>query len=132
MLQILGGRTYIDNDRILFARGNDVLYYDAASKTSSVATLTISAGSMQSAGSNYPSLNDMTYAGAETTAMTVRGYRSPVQVSKTARGVQARAIAKGQSELTSKELERLEDVLKSSTVLAEAVPLASQKYIGPK
>ncbi|MEJ2457308.1 MAG: hypothetical protein P8Y58_03840 [Novosphingobium sp.] len=55
----------------------------------------------------------MTYVGAETTiAMTVRGYRSPVQVPKDRARRAARAIAKGRPELTSEDLERLEDVLK--------------------
>jgi hypothetical protein len=103
---------YIDNNRILFARGNEILYYNASSTGTPMATLTISAGSLEAAGSSYTNLNDLTYVGSKTTTpKTVRGYQSPTQVSRTTRGLQARAIAQGRPELTPGELERLEEIL---------------------
>lgn len=104
---------YIDNNRILFARGNQILYYDAASPSTPVATLTISSGSLMAApNTSYDSLNDVSYVGAKTTAaIRVRGYRSPVQVSHAPRAVAARAIAKGRPDLLPDELAELEQQL---------------------
>lgn len=106
---------YIDNNRVLFAKGNSILYYNAASTTTPVATLTIAAGSLESAGSSFTNLNDMSYVGSKTaTGLRVRGYRSPTQVSRTARGVQARTIARGRPELLPAELDLLETLLASA------------------
>jgi hypothetical protein len=101
---------YIDNNRILFANGNSILYYNASSTGTPVATLAIS--NLESAGAGYTNLNDVSYVGSKTTAgIRVRGYRSPTQVSRTTRGVQARAIAKGRPELLPDEFELLDDQL---------------------
>ncbi|WP_034161406.1 hypothetical protein [Sphingomonas sp. ERG5] len=106
---------YIDNNRILFARGNEILYYNAASTGTPVATLTITGGSLKSAGTNYDTLNDMSYVGSRTTTpLAVRGYRSPTQVSRSARAIQARSIAQGRPELTADELRRLDEVAAES------------------
>ncbi|MCJ2189213.1 hypothetical protein [Novosphingobium beihaiensis] len=101
---------YIDNNRILFAKGNPILYYNAASPATPVATLTISSGSLMAAPNiSYDSLNDVSYVGAKTTTpLRVRGYRSPAQVSHSPRGVAARAILKGRPDLLPEELEELE------------------------
>lgn len=107
---------YIDNNRILFARGNEILYYNASSTSTPVATLTISAGSLESSGgTSYTNLNDLTYVGTKTTTpKTVRGYQSPTQVSRSNRGLQARTIARGRPELLPDELELLESQLASA------------------
>lgn len=100
-----------DNNRVWFARGNSILVYNAASLTTPVSTLTVTAGSLKSTGQPFDSLNDMSYVGAAGALKTIRGYRSPTQVSRSARGVQARAIAQGRPELTPEELQQLEQSL---------------------
>lgn len=107
---------YVDNNRILFARGNQILYYNAGSYTTPAATFSIAAGSLMGGATPvYTNLNDVSYVGA-TGTLSVRGYRSPVQVSQTPRGIAARAIAQGRPELTPEELEQLEEQLKAEAV----------------
>ncbi|MFT4027076.1 MAG: hypothetical protein QM676_09790 [Novosphingobium sp.] len=99
-----------DNNRILLALGNDILYYNAASPLAPVATLTLTSD-LQS-GSTYTALNDLSYVGAQTTLpRRVAGYRSPTQVSLSPRGIAARALAKGRPELLPEELDELEALL---------------------
>lgn len=100
-----------DNNRIWLARGNSILVYNAASIATPVSTLTITAGSLKTSGQAYDSLNDMSYVGAAGTTTRIRGYRSPTQASRSARGLQARAIAQGRPELTDDELLQLESSL---------------------
>lgn len=104
------GAQYIDHDRILYARGNEIWYYTAASLGTTPTKLTLAGGSLQPTGQNYTNLNDISYVGTNTT-VRVRGYSSPVQVSQTPRGVAARAIAQGRPELTTEELLQLEEEL---------------------
>lgn len=99
-----------DNNRIWFARGNQIMVYNASS-ISTPTTLTLTAGSLITSGQLYDNLNDLSYVGALGSFMSMRGYRSPVQASRTPRAAQARAIASGRPELTEEELERLNETL---------------------
>lgn len=88
-----------DNDRVWFARGNDVRIYDAASNAP-VDTLGI--GALAGEG-DYTDINDLSYIGAAGARTALRGYRSPVQASHTPRAQAARAITRGRPELTGEE-----------------------------
>lgn len=98
-----------DNDRIWFARGKQILVYAATSTTTPVSTLSLTAGSLISTGQLYDNLNDLTYVGALGTRTTLRGYRSPIQVSQSAKAVRARTITAGRPELTEEEQRQLDE-----------------------
>ncbi|THF61127.1 hypothetical protein E6C76_21290 [Pseudothauera nasutitermitis] len=104
-----------DNNRIWFARGNAIRVYDASSFTTPAATLTLSVngpgnlGGLLGSGDLYDNINDLTYIGATGTRASLRGYRSPLQVSNTPRAHAARALTRGRPELTEDELEQLDD-----------------------
>lgn len=97
-----------DNDRIWFARGNEILLYTAASPSTPAATLTLTPGSLINSGVAYDNLNDLAYVGATGSLTAIRGYRSPVQVSQSARAQAARSLAGGRPELTPDEWSRVE------------------------
>ncbi len=105
-----------DNDRVWFARGNEVWVYDAASLASTPAKLTLSVNTPINLtgllGASdpyvYDNINDLTYIGATGTRTSLRGYRSPLQASHSPRAVAARAITRGRPELTEEELQQLE------------------------
>jgi len=92
-----------DNDRIWFARGNQILVYTAASPASPAATLNLTAGSLISSGQLYDNINDLSYVGAAGSRSTLRGYRSPLQASRGAQAERARALTGGRPELTEEE-----------------------------
>ena len=94
-----------DNQRIWFARGNDVLLYNASSNAL-VTTIGIAA---LAGGGLYDSLNDLSYVGAVGDTTSLRGYRSPLQASNTPRARAARALTRGRPELTDEELQQLAD-----------------------
>lgn len=96
-----------DNDRIWFAQGNQILIYNASSIATPPTALTLSDGSLISTGELYDNLNDLSYVGKVGARMNMRGYRSPLQASRTAKAMQARAITAGRPELTEEELSRL-------------------------
>ncbi|THF60283.1 hypothetical protein [Pseudothauera rhizosphaerae] len=104
-----------DNNRIWFARGNAIRVYDASSFTTPAATLTLSVngpgnlGGLLGSGDLYDNINDLTYIGATGTRASLRGYRSPLQVSNTPRARAARGLTRGRPELTEDELEQLDD-----------------------
>lgn len=103
-----------DNDRVWFARGNQVLLYAASGPTLNK-TL-----SMSELGSAYTNLDALSYVGVVPAAKRapgrglprpIRGYRSPVQASRTQRGIVARQIAEGRPSLTKQELRQLDERL---------------------
>ena len=105
-----------DNSRIWFVRGNQILVYDATDDTVD-ATLTLSADSLISTGELYDNINDFTYVGAysSTVGKTMRGYRSPLQASRSPRAVALRAITKGRPEATP------EEIAQADAIVAKAV-----------
>jgi hypothetical protein len=96
-----------DNNRIWYGRGNPIRVYNASSTGTPVKELTISSGSLISSGESYNSLSNFSYVGASG-SLVLRGYRSPIQVSRTPRAVRARAIAQGRPGLTKEELAQLD------------------------
>lgn len=98
-----------DNDRIWFARGKQILVYSASSPATPVATLGLTAGSLISTGELFDNLNDLAYVGALGARTTLRGYRSPLQASRTARAMQGRTLAAGRPELTAEQLALLDE-----------------------
>lgn len=96
-----------ENDRLWYVRGNEIRVYDAASPAAPVTTLTLTPGSLISAGAPYDNINDFAYVGSQGTATSMRGYRSPVQASQSPRAQAARALAKGRPELSPQELKQL-------------------------
>lgn len=96
-----------DNDRIWFARGNQILIYAASNLATAPTALTLSVGSLLSSGEVYDNLNDLSYVGALGSRRNLRGYRSPLQASRTPRAAQGRALAAGRPELTDEELASL-------------------------
>ncbi len=103
-----------DNNRIWYARGNDLRIYNAASTASPVATLSIGSGTpswnLISPGELYDSLNGFSYVDASI-ALFSRGLQSPVQVSNAPRAQRARAITQGRPVLTDEELALLDGEL---------------------
>jgi hypothetical protein len=93
-----------DNDRLWYARGNDIWVYDANNLPTTVGTLPMST---LNGGGSYDSLNDLTYVGA-TTTVSLRGYRSPLQRSNTPFAQAARALTRGRPELTEEERQQLQ------------------------
>lgn len=100
-----------DNNRIYFGRGDRILVYSAADTATPAATLTLTAGSLISSGDPYDNINDFAYVGAKGATTTLRGYRSPVQLSQGPRGQASRALAKGRPELTPAENAQVEQEL---------------------
>ena len=58
---------------------------------------------------------------------TLRGYRSPLQASRTARAVQGRTLAAGRPELTAEQLALLDEAPRSASVAAVTI-LGVQHY----
>lgn len=100
-----------ENDRIWFGRGAEILVYDAAKPGKPVETLTLEPGSLISSGDPYDNINDFAFVGATGAVKSIRGYRSPVQVSQSPQARAARALAKGRPELNADERKRLEQEL---------------------
>jgi hypothetical protein len=97
-----------DNNRLWYARGNQIWVYDAATTTTPVAELTLSTGSLLSTGDPYPYNNISNFSIVDpANRKTVRGYRSPIQVSHTEWAQRARALAQGRPVLTQEELDQL-------------------------
>jgi len=90
-----------DNDRIYYGRGDQIRVLDAADPDAPVATLTLSPGSLISSGDPYDNINDFAYVGARGSTTTLRGYRSPTQISAA-----ARALSHGKPELPRDERDR--------------------------
>ncbi|MDR0701998.1 MAG: hypothetical protein LBF61_06230, partial [Azoarcus sp.] len=98
-----------DNDRVWFARGNEIWVYDANNLPATVGTLPMNT---LNGGGSYDSLNDLTYVGVSTT-VSLRGYRSPLQRSNTPFAHAARALTRGRPELTEEEFQQLQTALQS-------------------
>jgi hypothetical protein len=97
-----------DNNRLWYAHGNSIRVYDAGSgpvppSTQSPAELGMAV--LKGSGS-YDSLNDLTYVGAEPVERraSLRGYRSPLQRSKSPLAVALRAITGGRPEAIAEEM----------------------------
>jgi hypothetical protein len=96
-----------DNDRIWYARGNDIWVYNASALTPPSSTpIAMLPMSTLKGGGNYDSLNDLTYVGAAGN-ISLRGYRSPLQRSNTPFAQTARALTRGRPELTEAEFQQL-------------------------
>ncbi|MBG6116599.1 MULTISPECIES: hypothetical protein [unclassified Sphingobium] len=99
-----------DNDRLWYARGNEIRVINA-STLALVQALTITttgAGRLMEPGDQYTNLNDMSYVSPTGLVTRIRGYQSPTQISATPRAAAARAIAKGRPELLPEEWEEVE------------------------
>ncbi len=96
-----------DLNRIWYGRGNQIKVLNA-STNATVSTLGVVAGQLMNTGQSFTNVGEMTYVGAVSPLpQAIRGYRSPVQASKTPHAAAARAIAQGRPELTEEECERL-------------------------
>ncbi|WP_020180182.1 hypothetical protein [Methylopila sp. M107] len=100
-----------ENDRIWFGRGSEILVYDASSTATPAATLALKPGSLISTGDVYDNINDFAFVGAKGSTKSIRGYRSPTQLSQSPRAQAARAIAEGRPELTADERRRVDEAL---------------------
>jgi hypothetical protein len=97
-----------DNNRLWYARGNQIWVYDAAKTGSPVAELTLSAGSLLSSDEPYPYNNISNFSIVDPpNRLTLHGYRSPMQVSHSEWAARARALAQGRPLLTQVELDEL-------------------------
>ncbi len=86
-----------DNSRLWFAKGNELDIVGTS--------ISLGISSLKGTGS-YTSLNDMAYVGTATaTVAKLRGYRSPVQVSRSKLASHIRALTAGRPEPTLEELE---------------------------
>lgn len=86
-----------DNSRLWFAKGNEIDIVGT--------TISLSVNDLKSTGS-YDSLNDMAYVGTATaTTAKARGYRSPLQASRSRLAANLRAKTAGRPEATPEELE---------------------------
>jgi hypothetical protein len=91
-------------DRIWYAHGNEVWVYDTNSIATTPAKKTI--GDLAGGGS-YTNLNDLTYVGSVPGArVSLRGYRSPLQRSRSPLAQALRAITKGRPVATKEEIEQ--------------------------
>lgn len=99
------------NNRLWYARGNEIRVYTATNPATLVQTLTLAPGSLIAAGDPYDNINDFAYVGSEGSAVAIRGYRSPVQVSQSPRGQASRAAAQGRPELSAGERKRVDEEL---------------------
>lgn len=101
-----------DNDRLWYAKGNRIVLYDASSTGTPVATMSFTASApynLVASGQAFDNLNDFAYVGPfSLTARTMRGYRSPLQASRTPRAARGRALAKGRPELLPEEFKQLD------------------------
>ncbi len=89
-----------DNSRLWFAKGNQIDIVGTA--------ISLSVNDLKSSG-NYNSLNDMAYVGTATTvAAKVRGYRSPLQASRSRLAASLRTKTATRPEPTLEELEEAE------------------------
>lgn len=102
-----------ENNRIWFAKGNEILVYDAGNLSTSPIELKIEPGSLISTGDTYDSLNDFAYVGATGTYRSIRGYRSPTQVSQTPRGRAARTLAAGKPELSAEQMIQIDELVQA-------------------
>lgn len=93
-----------DNQRLWFARGNEILVYGVSGSPSLVETLTMT--DLKGSGS-FDNLNDLSYVGALSIPVSLRGYRSPIQASRKANALAARSLARGRPELTDEEWQSL-------------------------
>ncbi len=97
-----------DNNRIWFVRGNVICVYNASDTAKPDAILTLTPGSLIRAGEYFDNINDFTFVGAYGTTMSgMRGYRSPLQASRTAKAVALRAITQGRPEATAAEMSQI-------------------------
>jgi hypothetical protein len=97
-----------DNNRLWYARGNQIWVYDAAKTSSPVVKLTLSAGSLLSNDEPYPYNNISNFSIVDPTSrLVLRGYRSPLQVSHSEWATRARTLAQGRPGLTREELDQL-------------------------
>jgi hypothetical protein len=97
-----------DNNRIWFVRGNAIRVYDASNMAKPDATLTLTPGSLITADDNFDNINDFAFVGAYGATMSgMRGYRSPLQASRTAKAVALRAITQGRPEATAAEMSQI-------------------------
>jgi hypothetical protein len=97
-----------DNNRLWFARGNEIWVYDAARTGTPVAELTLTAGSLLSDDEPYPYNNISNFSIVDPAGHTaLRGYRSPMQASHSEWATRARALAQGRPMLTQEELDQL-------------------------
>jgi hypothetical protein len=99
-----------NNNRLWYARGDQIWVYDAAKTTSPVAELTLTAGSLLSTDEPYPYNNISNFSIVDPPhrgALALHGYRSPMQVSHSEWAARARALAQGRPGLTREELDRL-------------------------
>ncbi|MDR0379557.1 MAG: hypothetical protein LBI62_06400 [Candidatus Accumulibacter sp.] len=95
-----------DNNRLWYTRGNDIRVYSAVNLAQVGNTLTVTPGSLTSTGDLYTDLNDLSYVGPQGN-ISLRGYRSPLQRSRTAFAQAARALTRGRPELTAEEFGQL-------------------------
>jgi hypothetical protein len=94
-----------DNDRVWFARGNEVYVYDATNTTIRPSIQQMS-NLIKGSAIAYDSLNDLCYVGPLTGGgkrVRLRGYQSPIQRSNSPLAVALRAITKGRPEATPEE-----------------------------
>ena len=100
-----------DNNRVWFARGNDVYVYNATRPTAApgIQTIATLAGS---GGIPYDSLNDLCYIGVDGGRRALRGYKSHWQKSNSPLARAVRAITKGRPEPTAEELAQAQASLK--------------------
>lgn len=95
-----------DNSRLWFAKGNEIDIVDT--------TISLGISSLQNSQSlyTYTNLNDMCYIGTDPSALIakLRGYRSPLQVSRTKVAADLKSITAGRPEATPEELEEVKMV----------------------
>jgi hypothetical protein len=97
-----------DNNRLWYARGNEIWVFDAAKTTSPVAQLTLTPGSLLSNNEPFPYNNISNFSIVGSAGDTeLRGYRSPIQASHSPWAARARLLAQGLPGLTPQELEEL-------------------------
>jgi hypothetical protein len=98
-----------DNNRLWYVRGNQIWVYNAASTTTPVTELTLSAGSLLSSSEPYPynNISNFSIVDPPNRPEVLRGYRSPMLVSHSEWAQRARALAQGRPVLTEDELDQL-------------------------
>ncbi|MGE4527183.1 MAG: hypothetical protein AB7D00_02345, partial [Rhodospirillaceae bacterium] len=107
-----------DNTRLWYVKGNQIIVYTAGSFGTPVATLTLSSGSLLSANEPHPydNINDFAYVGKYGIFKAMRGYRSPLQASRSKRAVALRAITRGRPEATEDEIAQADAMVASGKV----------------
>jgi hypothetical protein len=97
-----------DNNRLWYARGNQIWVYNASNTSSPVAELTLSAGSLLSNNEPEPYNNISNFSIVDPPSRkTLRGYRSPIQASHSEWAARSRALAQGRPGLTQEQLDQL-------------------------